>query len=324
MPAAPRPLPPGLGRVFTAGAARAAGVSPSRLRAKDLERPFVGVRVVPVAPPIQDDGPLAIDRAESDRIEALIRAYAPLMPSGFFIAGRSALVWHGAAVPHGDELEVAVHLPERASRRAGVRGRAVAPHLVHVHDSRGVRVASPASAWAMLAGELDVRSLVRIGDQLVRIPRDELGMPEPGRQTATIEHLRAATFAGRRRGVADLREAVGLVRVGSMSPLETDARLVLGDAGLPEPELDVEIRSTEGRLLGISDAAYRLYRVALEIEGDHHRTSVRQWNRDLEKYAAYAAEGWEVVRLSAEHVRGRDRRAVDLVRAALVRRGADL
>lgn len=56
-------------------------------------------------------------------------------------------------------------------------------------------------------------------------------------------------------------------------------------------------------------------------QGDHHRTARQQWNRDIEKYAAYASHGWEVVRLTSAHIRGWQPRGVEVVRATLLRRG---
>ncbi|MBN9175878.1 MAG: hypothetical protein J0I43_00695 [Microbacterium sp.] len=121
-----------------------------------------------------------------------------------------------------------------------------------------------------------------------------------------------------------LLRALECIRVGSMSPLETDFRLVTAAAGLPEPELDVEIRDERGVLLGIADARYEAYRVIVEVEGDHHRTSRAQWRRDIAKHAAYVRAGYEVVRLTAPDVRGAGGSAptADLiVRVALERHG---
>jgi hypothetical protein len=154
----------------------------------------------------------------------------------------------------------------------------------------------------------------------VRIPRDTRGRLQPRQQLATLEQLERAVSAGRRIGAARLREALGLIRVGSASPLETEFRLDAAQAGLPQPALDVEVRDGHGRLLGISELVYSRAKLAVEIEGDHHRTDRAQWNRDIDKYTAYAAEGWEVVRLTAAHIRGRRPRAVSIVRAALLRR----
>jgi len=72
-----------------------------------------------------------------------------------------------------------------------------------------------------------------------------------------------------RRNRELLLDALALVREGSMSPLETDMRLALTGAGLPEPELDVEIRTERGSLIGICDAVYPERRVIVEVEGHH-------------------------------------------------------
>ncbi|WP_424449694.1 hypothetical protein [Microbacterium arborescens] len=58
-----------------------------------------------------------------------------------------------------------------------------------------------------------------------------------------------------------------------------------------------------------------------EVEGDHHRTSRRQWARDIEKHTAYVALGFEVVRLTSAHIRPTGSAAVTLVGGALRRRG---
>lgn len=321
----PAPLPSSLGEAFTPAHAEAEGVTRGRLRASDLERPFRGVRTVATAAPEAiGDEPLAQDRAIRAAVLRRARASALVIPDHAFFAGRTGGVAYGLPLDHvgahGDELCVAVHAPHRALRRTGIRGIKVAPSLASVRTVDGLRVASPASVWAMLGIELDARQLTIVGDAIVRVPRDRAGVPRPHAQLATIAHLRAAAEAPGRRGRDALITALASVRVGSSSPLETDFRIDAAAAGLPEPELDVEIRDERGRLLGISELVYPQQRTVVEIEGDHHRTDRRQWNRDIEKYAGYVAAGWEVVRLTSTHVRG-TRRAVEMVRTVLVRRG---
>src|SRR5690606_16710162 len=144
----------------------------------------------------------------------------------------------------------------------------------------------------------------------------------PKQQLASLEMLWAAAAQPGRPGRVRLMRAISHIRVGSMSPLETDTRLDVIAAGLPEPELDVEIRAAVGRrLLGIADMRFHRYRVPGEVEGDHHRTDAAQWARDIEKLAAYAAEGYETVRVTGRQVRRDPVRAVTLIRAALIRGG---
>jgi len=243
------------------------------------------------------------------------------MPSHAFFAGRTAAILHGLPVAPGPELDVAVLAPHRAPRVRGVHARTLSPGYASLRTIDGLRVASPASVWAMLGTELSERELVQLGDAIVRVPRDEWGSSRPELRLATLDELRAALEVGRRPGAVRLRAALSRIRVGAMSPLETDMRLDAIDAGLPEPELDVEIRNRHGRLLGIADGRYPRYRVLIEVEGDHHRTDRRQWARDIEKHAAYAAEGYETVRLTGVQIRQRPGQGVALLRDALIRRG---
>ena len=306
-------------------------VSPGRLTARDLARPFHGVRVrgqpsARDAAATTEREPGSPDELAREAILARRRAHSLVLPPHAFYVGAAALAAHGLPFLDASEaetapLEVAVFAPHRALRRPGIAAFRVQPGLAHTVTKDGLRVASPASLWALLARDHSTHDLIRIGDAMVRIPRDDWGRRHPEWQLVSIDRLGAAIDAGRRLGAAALREALPQLRTGSMSVLETDWRLGLSGTGLPEPELDVEVRSPQGRLLGISDAAFPAYRVAVEIEGDHHRTSRRQWVRDLQKYADYAAIGWEVVRLASSHIRPARRTDVELVAAALTRRG---
>lgn len=300
-----------------------AGASPGRLRATDLDRPFHGVRTRRSEPHADDPEaePLTQWQLAREGEKEQARAFATTMRPHMFFAGRTAAVLQGAPIDPDGGIVVGVFAPSRAPRATGVHGIKVASKLASVHTHGGLRVTSPASTWAMLGAQLSTRELVTLGDWAVRVPRDTRGRAQPGGELATVEQLERAVRAGRRVGIARLRDALSMVRVGSSSPLETELRLDAAIAGLPEPALDVEIRDAAGTLLGITELVYPEQRVAVEVEGDHHRRSRAQWERDIDKYAAYAAEGWEVVRLTSKHIRGPRPTAVAIVRAALVRRG---
>lgn len=266
-----------------------------------------------------DASPFARDRAQRAVVLKGAHAYSLVMPPTAFFAGRTALVLQGLPVAHGTNLEVAVFSPARAPRRSGIDGRRIEPHLAHTAQVSGLRVATPGSAWAMLADEVPLPDLVVIGDAIVRVPRDRTGALRPELAVGTRDQLARAASAGRRRGAETLRRSLAEIRVGSSSPLETQLRLDAAASGLPEPELDVEIYDSLGRRIGISEIVYTAWRMVVEVEGDHHRTSRAQWNRDLDKYAAYADAGWEVVRVSSAHIRGGS--AVPRIIRTLERRG---
>ncbi|WP_434810589.1 hypothetical protein [Microbacterium sp. bgisy189] len=312
MPARPSELPEHLGESFSCREALDLGVTRDRLRARDLAAPFRGTRLArPIADPVGS-------RAHVIR---LAKAYAAVMPSEAVFCGRTAAVLMGGPIRHGTALEVGVFAPHRAPRAAGVAGHQMVPSLISAGSFMGLPCASPASTWAMLAESLSTDDLVRLGDHLVVIPRDERARLRPERRLATPDQLRAAALAPRRRSRGRLLDALELIRVGAMSPLETDFRLLTTRAGLPHPTLQLEVRAVNGRLIGVADAAYERYGVLVEVEGDHHRTDRRQWARDIEKHAAYVALGWEVIRLTSAHIRARVPAAPALVRAVLTRRG---
>lgn len=324
----PRPLPDHLESAFSTKQALAAGVTPRRLRAKDLTSPFRGTRravpkkldSAPQARTASDEDPFVRERERRDEHLRTLRLFATVMEPGTFFSGRTAAYAYRAPIDPGERIEVATFAPRRAPHRRGIRGRKVAPHLASMQQHEGMPMTSPASTWAMLATELSVRELVIVGDALVQIPRDRFGRQHPELALATIEQLQAAVDAGARPGRRKLRAALQQIRVGSSSPLETEYRLDAEASGLPAPSLDVEIRDERGRLLGISEFVYEEYRVIVEIEGDHHRTSRTQWNRDIEKYRAYAEAGWHVIRLTSDRV-GRSMLGVSTVATALHKRG---
>jgi hypothetical protein len=182
----------------------------------------------------------------------------------------------------------------------------------------GVPLSSAASTWAQLAASLSLRDLVAAGDALITIPRDRSGRKRPaGAALARKSELAAAAAAVRRPGASQLRDALELVRVGSSSRPETHLRLDLADAGLPEPTLDHDVFDGSGRKLGHSELAYPEHRTAIEYEGDNHRTSRQQWNRDIVKYESYAAAGWRVVRITSDHLYARSGQAAERVASAL-------
>lgn len=55
--------------------------------------------------------------------------------------------------------------------------------------------------------------------------------------------------------------------------METRTRLLLVFAGLPCPETNVPVFDDHGQWIGRPDLAYRRLRLAIQYEGDVHRTA---------------------------------------------------
>src|SRR6201984_2689732 len=119
------------------------------------------------------------------------------------------------------------------------------------------------------------------------------------------------------RGLRRLQVALPLVDGGSASPKETWLRRLLIDAQLPPPTTQIAVHEN-WRLVGILDMGWERFKVAVEYDGDQHRSSRRQYVRDMRRLKALAACGWIVVRVIVED---RPDDVVRSVREALRRRG---
>lgn len=101
------------------------------------------------------------------------------------------------------------------------------------------------------------------------------------------------------RGLRRLRAALALVDRGAASPKETWLRLLLIDAGLPTPTTQIPVNEN-WRLVGVLDMGWERYQVAVEYDGDHHRTDRRRYVRDQQRLRKLEGLGWIVVRVIAE------------------------
>lgn len=314
---APAPLPRILGDAFSVARAREAGVTGGRLRSRDLDAPFWGVRIVraPDAAGVDTTG-LIDDGARRHR--AAMIAYAQRMPEHFFFIGLSALVgWCDLLPAAAPCLEVGTLLPHRAPRGAGIRGRQFADHLVTVRNHEGLRLTSPASTWIVLARTLPLRDLVAVGCLLVTAPRGPGGV-RLGPSLTTLDALRAATAVAPRTGVAAARRGLELIRPGARSRPEVHLWLALVDAGLPEPDYDVDVRDASGRLIGTFDLGLPGRRVLVEYQGDYHRLTPEAWARDIAKRQRAREEGYTVVEVTRREMYPDTAPAVARIARALV------
>ena len=119
------------------------------------------------------------------------------------------------------------------------------------------------------------------------------------------------------RGLRRLRAAMPLVDGGSASPKESWLRLLLIDAGFPAPTTQMPVHEN-WHLVGVLDMGWEKYKVAIEYDGDHHRSNRRQYVRDQQRLRKLEAMGWIIIRVIAEDAPEDIARRV---RDALIRRG---
>ncbi len=271
----PMPLPEQLGAVFTVSRALEFGVGADRLIRPDLHRPAHGVRT----------------RAAPATLVEQLRSLTAVLPPTTVYSHATAAQLLRLPLLHPVPPGIHVRTPPGSPRivRAGVIGHRGSGAELVVH---GVRCTDPVVTWADLAGMLSVDGLVVLGDAVLA-----RAAFSPDLLHAEIERRGRGA-----RGVRRLRAALELMRVGSASPMETMVRLVLHRAGLPEPLLNLDILDETGWVARL-DLCWPDQRVALEFDGDQHRTDRRQWQRDVRSRRHLAEIGWTVIVVTADDLR---------------------
>lgn len=306
----PRPLPPELPPAFAVGDALGLGVSRDRLRASDLTSPFRGSRsrVVEL---------WQADEYERRFAELLAKcaAYVPIGPRDFAFSHVTAARLYRMPLPASLECLDAVDVATSGAVQPRMKG--VIGHRVALGQTRvvhGLIVVSPVDAWLQLAARLGIDELVVAGDHLVR-------RKQP---LTSLEALRAAARRSpRRRGIVRARSALVDIRPGTDSPGETRTRLIVVRAGLPEPAVGHTVIDNDGYFVGTPDLAYVPEKIAIEYEGEVHRTDRRTFDDDIDRRERFEAAGWRVIRVRARHLRD-PRLLTERVRIALEQRGLRL
>jgi hypothetical protein len=106
------------------------------------------------------------------------------------------------------------------------------------------------------------------------------------------------------RNIRQARHALTLVDAGAESPRETWLRLLVIEAGYPRPQTQIPVYGEYGELVAVVDTGWEDVKIALEYEGEHHRISRPQFQRDIERYEALAELGWIAIRVTAANTKG--------------------
>jgi hypothetical protein len=111
-------------------------------------------------------------------------------------------------------------------------------------------------------------------------------------RTTSLKHERVMSIAKRHpgaRGLRKLETALELVDAGAQSPRETYLRLLLMHAGLPRPQTQIPVRAGEETYY--LDMGWQDCMVAVEYDGEHHRTDPLQYRKDIRRLEAPATFG---------------------------------
>lgn len=122
--------------------------------------------------------------------------------------------------------------------------------------------------------------------------------------------LRAAAHQAGRRGIVTVRDLIPLADPAAESPMESEARLMMIDGGLPRPTLQYEVIDRNGQRWRL-DFAWPEEMVAVEYDGFEFHSDPDALRRDRQKKAALQEMRWSVMSIVSDDVR---RRPYDTVR----------
>lgn len=246
---------------FLRRAGVAQGIPQRVLDSTMLVRPTRGVRV------------LGVPRSLAERATAVL----PALPRDAAFSHVTAAALLGLPLSYAMEQDERLHVSGRLDTRRMRRPGLVAHRCLHARSrdtAEGLPVVGLADTWVDL-GELVGRGkpvglddLIVVGDAVAT-------------RLEAIGPLREAIMRRvRPRGKATLLEALQEIRVGSASPRETLARLMLVRCGLPEPLLNHPVLGEEGYLLGYADFLWKEQRVAGEYQGEEFHDGEEERARD--------------------------------------------
>jgi hypothetical protein len=239
-------------------------------------------------------------------ITAVMRAEAGWLWTGRrgVVAGFSAAALHGSKWV--DDRRPAELIHDNHHRAAGIQIHRDVVAADEIETIGGVVVTSPTRTALDLGCWYPKMTAVAGIDALA-------GATEI--KAADVELL-ARRYSGR-RGITRARRAIDLFDAGSQSPKESWLRVVLMEAGLPRPQTQIAVHDEFGSAVAYLDMGWEDVRVAVEYDGEQHRTDRRQYAWDVRRLEMLERCGWIVVRVLAGD---RPAEVVRRVRAALARR----
>lgn len=270
---------------FTLAEARRHGLTPSALRGKAWKR--IGAELYCWRDLQQDPW-------------ALLAAWARTLPTRMVFA-RSTAAWIlGLELDRGNPIEVDVPtLGVRSRPGLSVRHCQISPR--DVRTIRGLRTTTLHRTLRDLCATKPAL------DALIAI------------DTALHLHLTdmktlAAASKGGGHGAPRLASLAKIAALAE-SPMETRLRWLLLDAGLPRPEVQIDLLDASGEFVGRADLFYRQARLVIEYDGGTHRERLVDDDR---RQNLVLNAGFHMLRFTAADVYQRPAVVAAQVRSALL------
>jgi hypothetical protein len=142
--------------------------------------------------------------------------------------------------------------------------------LLAPHDDLGV---SAAAAFLFYCSHARVIDAIKVGDWLLYW------------RHMTIEEVRDLALAALwRDGAHEAIWVLAHLDARSRSLKESETRALIQFAGLPHPEINVELALGGDETVVIGDLVFEAWGLVLEYEGEHHQTDRLQYMSDLDRF----------------------------------------
>lgn len=274
---------------FTASDARSFGISEKVLRGSRFRRLFPRVWVPVGHSMTRVDwiraarlaAPQRAQLSHLTRIQALGLDFGPDEPYHFTVSG---------------DLHIALD-------DVYVHRTAVLPPL----DDVGV---TPAVAFIQYCSTARLIDAIKVGDWLLH-----------HRHMTVVEVAELSRRDSWRPGASQVRRVLNFLEPGSRSLKESETRALVVFAGLPAPEVNVDLVIND-RWLGCVDLLLRRWLLVLEYEGRQHAETVEQFGRDITRYAGFRDESVAYMQITNEMLKN-PRTLIRRIHRMLVERGYD-
>jgi hypothetical protein len=230
-----------------------------------------------------------------------VDTWRQVLPPETVLVGVTAAGMHGIDLGR-QHVEVAVPASRGTRSRRGLLVRHLMLPASDVVTVRGVAVTSLYRTLRDLCVlEPAVEALVAL-DMAIRLRRTN--KPALRRYVSG-----AAGLPGTRR----MRRLIELAEPAE-SQMETRLRWLLVSAGLPQPEVQVDLHDDEGDFVGRADLYYRASRLVIEYDGGNHRERLVSDDR---RQNLLIAAGYRILRFTAADIHGRPEIVVAQVRGSI-------
>lgn len=260
---------------FSRSEARAAGLSEDVLRTSAYHRVFYDCYVcstITVTPALR------------------ARAAVGKVGGGAYASHHTAARLWGIPVPVDGLIHVTARKSDGRTRCRGILTHQplTTSDRIGVRDS--VRVSSPSQVFCELAAAgLGLVDLVVAGDAMLK------------KKQATLESLSTIVESMTGRGARLAGRALGYLRLGVDSPMESRLRMLLVLAGLPEPTVNVILREVNGEWGRRLDMCLEALKLIIEYDGEQHG-GLDHRDADIHRREELERLGYRVISVTAHGI----------------------